>query len=163
MCIRDRAKLLGHIHYLSTVSGGGYIGAWLVSWIKRAAKGLQEVEGLLGDFEKNRPSRDLSVEPKEVNFLRDYSNYLTPRKGIFGADTWAAIATYLRNLLLNQAILFGFLGAILLLPWCLESAGRWMLASLCVRLHGGQAAALTAGAILLWAVVWASRQAAASS
>jgi predicted acylesterase/phospholipase RssA len=28
-------KLLSHVDYLSTVSGGGYIGAWLTAWIKR--------------------------------------------------------------------------------------------------------------------------------
>jgi hypothetical protein len=158
-----QAKLLRHMHYLSTVSGGGYIGAWLASWTKRASEGLREVEELLGEFEKHRPSGDLSVEPKEVNFLRDYSNYLTPRKGIFGADTWAAIATYLRNLLLNQAILFGFLGAVLLLPWCLVSAGRWMATVACIRASGGPAAALFAILLLFWAVVWASRQAGACS
>lgn len=29
------AKLLGKFHYLSTVSGGGYIGSWLSAWIAR--------------------------------------------------------------------------------------------------------------------------------
>ncbi len=29
-------KMLRHIDYFSTVSGGGYIGAWLTAWIKRA-------------------------------------------------------------------------------------------------------------------------------
>src|SRR5580692_7715389 len=69
-----KAKLLGSIDYLSTVSGGGYIGAWLVSWIKRAPGGLKAVEDQLGDFE-NRPRQpgDTAVEPQEVNFLRDYS------------------------------------------------------------------------------------------
>src|SRR5579872_6132313 len=27
--------LLRHVDYLSTVSGGGYIGSWLMAWIKR--------------------------------------------------------------------------------------------------------------------------------
>src|SRR5436309_3028873 len=30
-----RAKLLRHFDYLSTVSGGGYIGSWLSAWIAR--------------------------------------------------------------------------------------------------------------------------------
>ena len=37
-----QAKLLPQMKYISTVSGGGYIGAWLVSWIKRAPRGLVE-------------------------------------------------------------------------------------------------------------------------
>jgi len=34
--------LLGEFDYLSTVSGGGYIGSWLTAWIKRAG-GLKNV------------------------------------------------------------------------------------------------------------------------
>src|SRR5215469_1365488 len=30
-----RYGLLGRFHYLSTVSGGGYIGSWLSAWIHR--------------------------------------------------------------------------------------------------------------------------------
>ena len=29
-----RNGLLDHFHYLSTVSGGGYLGSWLSAWIK---------------------------------------------------------------------------------------------------------------------------------
>ncbi|MDP1572842.1 MAG: hypothetical protein Q8M09_19080 [Pseudomonadota bacterium] len=51
--------------------------------------------------------------------MRQYSNYLTPRVGLLSADTMAGVATWLRNVLLNQAIL-GALGlAVLCLPWAL--------------------------------------------
>ncbi|PYU64112.1 MAG: hypothetical protein DMG49_27225, partial [Acidobacteria bacterium] len=100
--------LLKQFDYLSTVSGGGYIGSWLVRWIQQ--EGITEVERKLPGVPQEAP---------QVNFLRDYSNFLTPRKGLLGADTWAAIATYLRNVLLNQAILVSFLGALLFLPWIL--------------------------------------------
>ena len=33
---RPEDFLLGKIHYLSTVSGGGYIGSWLSAWVARA-------------------------------------------------------------------------------------------------------------------------------
>ena len=102
--------LLKRIDYLSTVSGGGFIGGWLIRWIYE--RGIADVERRLGNP---------ADEPSSVTFLRDYSNYLTPRKGLLGADTWAAIATYLRNVLLNQAILMGFLGTVLYLPWILGS------------------------------------------
>lgn len=39
------------------------------------------------------------AEPQQVRFLRDYSNYLSPRVGLLTADTWTLIATYIRNLL----------------------------------------------------------------
>lgn len=35
-----KLKLLRHVDYLSTVSGGGYIGGWLAAWIRREADGL---------------------------------------------------------------------------------------------------------------------------
>jgi len=119
-----KANLLEKIDYLSTVSGGGYIGAWLIRWIMRA--GVGKVQSELGHFLPRRENGILLAEPKEVSFLRDYSNYLTPRKGIFGADTWAAIAAYIRNVLLNQIILIAFLGAILFVPWILGRAGAFL-------------------------------------
>jgi hypothetical protein len=116
-----KANLLDKIDYLSTVSGGGYIGGWLIRWIMRS--GVGKVQSELGHFRPRREDGILLAEPKEVSFLRDYSNYLTPRKGIFGADTWAAIAAYIRNVLLNQTILIAFLGAILFTPWILGRGG----------------------------------------
>jgi hypothetical protein len=38
-----RCGLLHKFHYLSTVSGGGYIGAWLGAWIHRADDGITSV------------------------------------------------------------------------------------------------------------------------
>lgn len=106
-----RRRLLHRFDYLSTISGGGYIGAWLTAWIHR--RGMHEVETRLGAQRKNQP---LFKEPPEIGFLREYSNYLTPRKGILGADTWTAVSIYLRNLILNQLILILFIAAILLIP-----------------------------------------------
>ena len=62
-----------------------------------------------------------------MRFLRRYSNYLTPRLGIFSGDSLAAISTYLRNLLLNQLILVAFFGALLTAPYLLLSAARWLV------------------------------------
>src|SRR5439155_7332829 len=38
-----RCGLLGKFHYLSTVSGGGYIGSWLSAWIKNHPQGVDGV------------------------------------------------------------------------------------------------------------------------
>jgi len=113
-----RFGLLPRIDYLSMVSGGGYIGSWLAAWIRRQGKqNPGKGIGLVQESIAARPEGSGNYkEPPPVNFLRDYSNYLTPRKGIFGADTWAAIAIYMRNTLLNIAILVSALGAALLLP-----------------------------------------------
>src|ERR1043165_4820756 len=91
-------SLPSQFHYLSTVSGGGYIGSWLSAWIARA--GFPEVWKTLVGW---RPYPD--EEPSEIAWLRSYSNYLTPRTGILSADTWAAISLYLRNLTLNWLVI----------------------------------------------------------
>jgi hypothetical protein len=96
--IKPENSLLGRFHYLSTVSGGGYVGSWLSSW--RARNDFPTViRNLTG-----RPD-GADVEPPEISWLRAYSNYLTPRIGIGSADTWAAIAIVVRNLLLNWLII----------------------------------------------------------
>lgn len=102
--------LLPRIDYLSTVSGGGYIGSWLTAWTKRL--GLKTVAESLDRMTK----RTREQEPEEIKFLRQYSNYLTPRLGLLNADFLTTAAIYIRNLILNLAILVAALGAIMLLP-----------------------------------------------
>jgi hypothetical protein len=107
-----RARLLKEFDYLSTVSGGGYIGSWLSAWVKRSKNGVQDVENALAE----------GPEPPQVRFLREFSNYLTPRAGWFGTDTLTGVTTYLRNLLLNLSILVLIAAALLLGPWLLGGA-----------------------------------------
>jgi hypothetical protein len=122
--------LLKRFDYLSTVSGGGYIGSWLISWIKRSH--IKDVEDALRKApphygQDKDPFGGAYKEPEEINFLRAYSNYLTPRTGLLGADTWMAIASYLRNLFLNQTILLCGLAAVVLVPRFLQVAFRQAL------------------------------------
>ena len=107
------SRLLGAFDYISTVSGGGYIGGWLMAWMHHQGIGIREIEEKLSAA-PNAPGE--AADPPEVHFLRDYSNYLTPRKGVLGADFWAFTASYLRNTLLNQYILVLALLALLMLP-----------------------------------------------
>lgn len=111
-------KLLHKFDYLSTVSGGGYIGSWLAALTHRATAGMEEpsfdvVEKILTPckYEPNRRN-----EPPVVHWLRLYSNYLTPRTGLISGDTWAMLGTWLRNVILNQAILV--LAFVSLLVFC---------------------------------------------
>ncbi len=145
-------RLLRHFDYLSTVSGGGYIGGWLVAWIKR--QGLRAVcEGLKREHPPNPgvaapveqtddgsegdegSEGDAAAEAGEtrprvhpITFLRSYSNYLTPQTGIFSLDTWMAAASYLRNLILNLHVLVLALGAVLLLPYVFLALVFWLQA-----------------------------------
>jgi len=100
-------SFLAQFDYLSTVSGGGYIGSWLSAWVMRA--GYEAVWQKL-----NGARRHPDVEPSEITWLRAYSNYLTPKLGLFSADTWAAIALYVRNLLLNWLVILPALCLLLL-------------------------------------------------
>ncbi len=109
-----RCGLLGKFHYLSTVSGGGYIGGWLTAWIHRAENGLSDV---IRDLAKPREETRPNPEPVEMQNLRSYSNYLSPRLGLLSADTWTLVATYLRNLLLNWLVLIPLIAAVLTIPW----------------------------------------------
>lgn len=112
-------RLLRHIDYLSTVSGGGYIGSWLSSWIHRSE--YPNCPGVLVVEEELRAGLENQKEPTEVRWLRSFSNYLTPRVGALSSDTLTAIATYLRNLFLNQSFLIAFGAALIMLPWLLTS------------------------------------------
>jgi len=108
-----KSELLHKFDYLSTVSGGGYIGGWLMAWMKHQEIGIKEIEERLSAPPK---SPQQGADQPEVHFLRDYSNYLTPRKGLLGADFLAFLASYLRNTMLNQLILVLALLALLLVP-----------------------------------------------
>ena len=89
-------KLLERFHYLSTVSGGGYLGSWLSTWLSRDDD--HAMAHLTG--RPNGPDE----EPGELSWLRAYSNYLTPKLGLTSADAWADVALYLRNLVLNWIV-----------------------------------------------------------
>ena len=133
-----RLRLLRAFDYLSTVSGGGYIGAWLSALIHRSRKPNQTPAEALAALEldlsgeqrtwcvADTPPADCPPEHPALRFLRRYSNYLTPKMGLLSGDSLAAISTYLRNLLLNQVILVAFFGALLTLPYLLLNAASWL-------------------------------------
>jgi hypothetical protein len=106
-----KCEMLGCFDYLSTVSGGGYIGAWLGAWIQRHPKRLQGVIEALNP--QLPPEND---EAKPITFLRQYSNYLTPRLGLMSADTWTMASIWMRNSLLNLIILVAGGVAVIVVP-----------------------------------------------
>ena len=95
--------LLGAFDYLSTVSGGGFVGGWLTSWIQRSSGAKADgPSGLANVASSLRQSvADSRIEATQLHHLRRFSNYLTPERGIFSLDTWTAASIYTRNLLLN--------------------------------------------------------------
>lgn len=104
-----RLGLLRRIDYLSTVSGGGFVGGWLSKCLHAHGGDVAKLERMLAP-----PAG--SGEAPELRFLRQYSNYLAPQGGMFSADTWTLLGTYVRNMGLNLTMLVAWMCALLLLP-----------------------------------------------
>jgi len=85
-------RLLNRFDYVSTVSGGGFIGGWLQMLLHEA-----------GDADRAQSALG-SAGPAALSALRGYTNYLTPQTGPFSTDTWSGIVLYMRNLLLNWMV-----------------------------------------------------------
>ncbi|WP_422924369.1 patatin-like phospholipase family protein [Singulisphaera sp. PoT] len=106
-------RLLSRIDYLSTVSGGGYAGAWLAAWLKREGNVLDverqldpsRVRNAKADRVLLQGSQVVDEEPEPLHHLREYSSYLTPRPGIMTTDTWTILSIWLRNVAINMLVL----------------------------------------------------------
>lgn len=107
--LKDQAgrSILHRMDYLCTVSGGGYIGGWLVAnlW-KRMRKGAAAGGNTNLDF--------LESHSREVLHLRRHSRYLAPEAGLLNADTWTMVATWLRNTALIQLMVGCWVMAVML-------------------------------------------------
>ncbi|MBS7541160.1 patatin-like phospholipase domain-containing protein [Ancylobacter lacus] len=84
----ETPSVLDRFDYLSTVSGGGYIGASLVAALS-----------LNGGHFPFRSVLDQEETPA-VQHLRDHSNYLFPQK----VDIYRGVAVYLRGLAVTSAL-----------------------------------------------------------
>jgi hypothetical protein len=82
-------RLLKHVDYLSTVSGGGYIGAW---WCASRARWGKEFPATPRSSQLGIPEqKEMNREPEEVRHLREFSNFLSPRIGFFQSEMWNAV------------------------------------------------------------------------
>src|SRR6185437_7311509 len=80
--------LLPQFDYLSTVSGGGYLGGFLTAWVQRRG-----YDAVVGDLQGAAGHNHDGLSP--LQHLRRYSSYLTPHKGWVSADTLTVVALYL--------------------------------------------------------------------
>ena len=109
-----RLGLLRQFDYLSTVSGGGFAGAWLTAWLHRAEHDpaarlqLDQLQGVTAE-----PG---AVEPQPLINVRKYIRYMSPREGFFSADVWALAATMVRNLVVNWLVVVPLIAGALLIP-----------------------------------------------
>ena len=122
--------------YLSTVSGGGFIGAWWSAWLSRRQRAIGEIFPEPEELELQRraatavlipqgvhtpptdeaPDGSLSAGRNDpIHFVRLFSNYLTPKTGLMSPDTWRMIAYFIRSLLFTWLALLPILFAAILL------------------------------------------------
>jgi hypothetical protein len=111
----EEVGLLPLVDYLSTVSGGGYIGSWYLACLKEGLKDGKEREPAL-------------------RHLRKFSRYLAPQAGFFSADAWTIAMVWLRNTLLLQTMLVSLFAVLLLSPrlfelWFLTFPENWTAAA----------------------------------
>ena len=114
-----RNGLLGCFHYQSTISGGGYAGAFVQGLISRSGfdRAFEVLQSSIRDDPDSRPAGDSEADPYHpILHLREYSNYLSPRKSPLSGDALGMLGTYLRNVLLVQIQLCALLLALSMLP-----------------------------------------------
>ena len=124
-----RFRLLGQFDYLSTVSGGGYIGSWLSAWRYRARQtfGLPaQVADAMVFLCIDRTQSKSGKEAPEIGGLRADSNYLTPKLGLLSADTWTVVALYIRNIVLNWSVFLPVFMGVLFIPRLFADGNEWM-------------------------------------
>ncbi len=85
--------VLPRFDYLSTVSGGGYIGSCLTSLLSSPEAGMDGAR-----FPFRFEGGD---ERAEIKHLRQHGNYLAPRHGPLNLDTWRLISAYLLGLVIS--------------------------------------------------------------
>jgi hypothetical protein len=102
--------LLKHVDYMSTVSGGGYIGSCLSSLLNPRGESANPNLGLLEP--ENFPFRLLfGAEPRPVTYLRQNAKFLSGK----GINLAVAPALVLRGIILNLAVILPIvLGAAIL-------------------------------------------------
>ncbi len=127
-------QLLHKFDRLSTVSGGGYIGSWLTTWVQR--KGYDTVS------KEIQSDRSAGRQSPLVHLSR-YSRYLAPRAGLFSTDALSLATLYLRNLLLNWLVLLpvlvlGILAikVLAVVSWSIPAGWTGMLVALAMMFVG---------------------------
>lgn len=101
----NKNGLLKCLDYLSTVSGGSYIGSSL-TWFNHQQAGVnwKFPFGTRGTGSRSGPDSDV------LSFIRQHGNYLTPGNNL---STMSFFATILRNMLMSGAVYFALLVVIL--------------------------------------------------
>lgn len=107
-----RRDVLGRVDYLSTVSGGGYIGSFWSEWLARNEKrtpGTPDAGSLFPSAGPRRAPRT-RVEHDAERHLREFGRFLAPRLGLLEVETWTALVAVVSGLLPALTIALSILG-----------------------------------------------------
>ena len=99
----DTLDVLKQFGFLSTVSGGGYVGSFWTAWRNRN-----------DEFFPRKPTSGL--EHPAVRHLREFSNFLSPRLGLFSFDTGRMIVAVLSGMIPSLAAALSVI-VLVLLAW----------------------------------------------
>jgi len=81
----EKHGFLSLADYVSTVSGGGYIGSYFLANRLRGRKlDKDETDSVANSVEDAKP----------LEHLRKYGNFLTPAIGLFSVDTWSMLMVW---------------------------------------------------------------------
>jgi hypothetical protein len=108
-----RYDLLRRIHYLSTVSGGGYIGTWLTANCRRAADQGSDWLDPRTDWEDS------------IAHLRRYANYLSPGRGLSGDWVSLAIACIRNTLFVLVMLVLSLAGLLIASQFLVAPFDAW--------------------------------------
>ncbi len=114
------ADLLKRFDYLSTVSGGGYIGGALTWLLSRKAQSTATTGPSAFPYGTRRRRLERN-EPTVLTHLRLHGNYLTPGRGI---TAWSLAAVVLRGIVLNLLV---WLPLAVLVFWVLQVLEAWVV------------------------------------
>ncbi len=130
-----RAKLIRHIDYLSTVSGGGYFGSFLGRlYTRNQVENVDDVEGIVsGEMPANTSAhgeRETKTETRlnpsgVLRYLRENGRYLSPNGS---GDLLLGGAVLLRNWFSVQVVLAAFVVLLFVLaqiPYRVIEASQW--------------------------------------
>jgi hypothetical protein len=162
-----RLNLLPLFDYLSTVSGGGYVGSFWSEWLARQQLKLAERDHAAG---RDDPATPLQVPPEllfpshrdagsgpqdgvdqpQERHLREFSGFLAPRWGFYEVETWTALVAIISGLLPALAIALSVIGVLLIgwltLTFSLAYDSPWLALPFILL--------LTCGALYLFERMW---------
>ncbi len=161
--------MLCELDYLSTVSGGGYIGSWLMAWTKRLTDqtpggdtpaqaapspaqkrvGADAFREVLHSLAGTAPHTTGDPAPRAIRHLRDYTSFLAPRFGLT-LDTWTLVAIIFRNLFINWMMILPLLLCLIGFVQVLHF-GIFQIGAIAVQIDGFRVAFCLATVLFMFA------------